>query len=135
MTINIIAVIVAAIASMVVGFVWYTVLFQKPWMKLSGTKMDPKDKEAMAAANMGYALTFVGSLVMSFVFAVFANMTNTTGLANGAILGAVAWVGFTFPPMMATYFFGKRPTMLLLIDSGNFLATMVVVGAIIGMWR
>ena len=34
--INYIAVVVAAVASMAVGFIWYGVLFRKQWMSLMG---------------------------------------------------------------------------------------------------
>ena len=42
--VNVWTVLVAAVATMVVGFLWYSpALFAKPWMKLMG--YDPHDKE------------------------------------------------------------------------------------------
>ena len=43
---NLLAVLVAAISTMVVGFLWYSpIMFAKPWMALMG--YDPNDKEKM----------------------------------------------------------------------------------------
>lgn len=43
MKVNLLAVLVSAIATMVVGFLWYSpVLFAKPWMREMG--YDPNDK-------------------------------------------------------------------------------------------
>ena len=133
MSINILAVILAAVASMVVGFVWYSMpVMGKHWLNAMGKKASDFDKES---ANVGYAMAMVGALVMSFVMAVLVNMTNTTGVVNGALLGLIGWAGFVFPSFMSNTVFEAKPWKLFLIDVGNYLVTFIVVGAIIGMWR
>jgi len=61
MSVNLWSVLVAAIATMVVGFLWYSpLLFARPWMVAMG--YDPEDKaktEAMQkSAGKNYALSF-----------------------------------------------------------------------------
>lgn len=47
MGINLWSVLTAAVATMVLGFLWYSpLLFAKPWMILMG--YDPEDKEKLA---------------------------------------------------------------------------------------
>ena len=63
---NLLAVLVAAISTMVVGFVWYSpILFAKPWMREMG--YDPNDKnkvlEMQKSAGPAYFGSFVASLV------------------------------------------------------------------------
>ena len=53
--INIIAVIVAVVSNFILGFIWYTALFSKPWTKEMG--YDPNmrpDKKAMLKGTNGY---------------------------------------------------------------------------------
>ncbi len=67
--IRLLPVLVAAVATMVVGFVWYSpFLFAKPWTILMG--YDPNDKAKMDEMRKGagktYMLAFVASLASAF---------------------------------------------------------------------
>jgi len=62
--INIWALLVAALAKMVVGMIWYSpAMFLKPWMKLVGRS--PEDMKAGMAK--GLTTDAIGALVMAFV--------------------------------------------------------------------
>ena len=68
--VNVYAVLAAAIATMVAGFLWYSpMLFANPWMVLMG--MDPNDKAKIAemqkSAGPSYALSMVASILTAFV--------------------------------------------------------------------
>ncbi len=68
-SINYLAVVVAAVASMIIGAIWYSPrVFGRMWMRLTGKTMDQ-----MAGQNAGraYLVTFFGSLVMAWVLAMF----------------------------------------------------------------
>ena len=62
---SILAIILAVIANMVIGALWYSpVLFAKIWMKSLGKSMEELQ---MANANIGYGLTtLAGSFLQSF---------------------------------------------------------------------
>lgn len=45
-SVNLVAAVAAAVASMVVGCIWYGVIFGKAWMKLTGKK-EMGDKKNM----------------------------------------------------------------------------------------
>src|SRR3989344_7706455 len=104
--INYLAVLVAAIAAMVLGYLWYGPLFGKEWAKLMGwtpeemaKKMsDPAGKNKMM---MGYGAQFVGALVMAFVLShslVFASAyLNVSGAMGGLQAGVWSWLGFVAP--------------------------------------
>jgi len=52
MGVNLLAVLVAAVATMIVGFLWYSpLLFAKPWMTLMG--YDPNDKTKQEEMRKG----------------------------------------------------------------------------------
>src|SRR6266849_5244088 len=65
---NWLAILVAAISTMVVGFLWYSpLLFAKAWMKEMG--YDPNDKakteEMKKSAGPAYAWSFVASVQLT----------------------------------------------------------------------
>src|ERR1041385_7879289 len=67
-SINYWAILVAGIANMVVGALWYGPIFGKTWMKLMGLNKDDMGKMKMSA-NAAYIGGFVTSLIMAFVLA------------------------------------------------------------------
>ena len=65
---NLLAVLVAAVSTMLVGFLWYSpVLFAKPWMKEMG--YDPNDKAQTEAMQKSAGLAYAGSLAASLISA------------------------------------------------------------------
>jgi p-aminobenzoyl-glutamate transporter AbgT len=77
--VNLLAVLVAAIATMVIGFLWYSpMLFARPWMVLMG--YNPDDKAALdemrKGAGKNYAIAFVLSLISAFVLGKIIQVTT-----------------------------------------------------------
>ncbi len=97
MEMNWIAIIVAALVPMVLGFVWYSPkLFQNSWMKEARVTED-----MMKGANMG--LIFGVSFFLSFVLALFVNanfihQNGLMGLVYGDpnVMDATSEIGKTF---------------------------------------
>ena len=128
--INWLAVIVAAVASMVVGYVYYLpAVLGKRWMQLMG-----RDMTGTQGAAMSYAMTAVAALVAAFVVAQFIHWSDSYTLIDGAFLGAVGWLGFTATATFSDYVFSRRPWALWSIQNGYQLISFVVMGAIIGVW-
>ena len=65
--INCWAVLVAAVASFILGWMWYGPLFGKAWGAMSGINMGQKPPTGMMVKSM--LLNFIGALAMSFVLA------------------------------------------------------------------
>jgi hypothetical protein len=131
-------VVVAAVAAMVIGFLWYSpILFATPWMRAMG--YDPNDKAKMAEMQKGagklYLASFFATIIMAAVLYVLAQVIGITSALHGAQLGFWAWAGFIAPVQFTDAIFGKRGRLLLFINSGYQLACMLVMGAIIGGWR
>jgi hypothetical protein len=129
--VNWIAILAAAIANMVLGFVWYSrPMFGTRWMALIG-----KRAEELRGAGPLYALTFAGALVAAYVLAVFARRLDATTLLHGMQIGFLAWIGFVATATIADYVFTGRPPGLWLINNGYQLLIFVVMGAIVAVWR
>ena len=130
--INYLAVLVAAVAAWVLGAVWYTTLSQ-PWLAAQGkTKADMKPPASRAAAVGPFVLVFVAELIMAWMLAGILGHLGTLNVKDGVISGAACWFGFVLTTTATNYVFQKRQVMLTVIDTGYWLAVLVVMGAIIG---
>ena len=138
--INYVAVVVAAVAQMVLGFLWYGPIFGKPWMAMMGIT-EEKMKEAQAKGGMGksYAIMAVGALVMSFVLA-HAIVFATTyllfyGVTAGITIGFLNWLGFIAPVTMGSVLWEGKPWKLWVLNAGYYLVGLCIMGAIIAAWQ
>lgn len=128
--VNYLAIIVAGVASMIIGYVWYGPLFGKNWMKLVG--ISQQDIEAgKKEMPKTYGLMYVSSIVMAYVLAVFIYYAAATDIVSGAMVGFWAWLGFVATVMSGSVLFEKRPVNLYYLNAGYNLVTLVVMGAII----
>ena len=97
MSVNLWSVLVAAIATMAIGFLWYSpILFARPWMVLMG--YDPDDKAKLAEMQKGagklYVISFVASLVAAFVLSKIIFGLAINSALYGLKVGFAVWLGF-----------------------------------------
>lgn len=135
--INLWPVLVAAVATMVVGFLWYSpLLFARPWMVLMG--YDPNDKtkleEMRKSAGKSYAISFVASLVSAFVLAKVIDVTTVNSALYGMKVGFAMWLGFVTTVQLTGVLFAKQPAKLYLINTGYQLVCYLAMGAILAVW-
>lgn len=135
-SVNYLAVLAAAVASMVVGSVWYGPLFGKKFMAEIGMDKWTPEKQAAEKKKMGmtYALQFVASLVMFYVLAGLIVGFGQFGWAKGAMTGFIVWLGFVVPVKFGDAIWGGKMSLFWL-GVGNMLVTLLVAGAIIGGWN
>ena len=136
--INYWAVLVAAIASMVVGFLWYGVFFKKPWMEMMGITSEGMSGGKMTA-NKAYAIQFVASLVMAYILShtlTFAMAyLNTDGVNAGITTGFWNWLGFVVPVTLGIVLWENKSWKLWMINASHYLVSLVVMGVILSLWR
>jgi len=131
------AVAFAGVATMVIGFLWYSpLLFARPWMVAMG--YDPNDKARIAemqkSAGPMYGISLLASLISAFVLAkVLVGMTIYSAL-YGMKIGFAVWLAFVATVQLTDKMFGQRPMKLFLINTGYQLVCYVVMGAILGKW-
>jgi hypothetical protein len=138
MDVNLWSVLVAAITTMVIGFLWYSpVLFARPWMLAMG--YDPADKvktkEMQKSAGKSYALSFLASLVSAFVLAKIIDVASVNSVLYGMKFGFAVWLGFVTTVQLTAKLFGKGSTKLYLINTGYQLVCYLAMGAIVAVWR
>ncbi len=134
--VNLVAVLFAGIANMVLGMVWFSPgVMGKPWTKLMG--MSNQKMKSMMKKGMGttYGLAFVSALVQAFVLGNILLLTNMHGLIAGAMLGFLTWLGFVLITQFTDFLFSGKSFQLLLINTTYQLISLMTMGAIVGMWR
>ena len=137
MGVNLLAVLVAAIATMILGFLWYSpILFAKPWTVAMGYDLNDKAKmdEMRKGAGKLYGITFVASLISAFVLAKIIDVTTVNAVLYGMKIGFAVWLGFVTTVQLTSTLFKKRPIKLYLIDTGYQLVCYLVMGAILAKW-
>lgn len=133
-SINYIAVVVATVVSIAIGFGWYSMsVFGKQWMKMTGLTKEALEK---AKKDMGpkYGIMVLGSLVMAFVLAVLVKLAWSQTAIGGAKVGALAWLGFVATVGLNSFVFENKPFQLYLINVTYYLVSLVVMGAILAVW-
>ena len=138
MGVNLWAVLVCAVATMVAGFLWYSpVLFAKPWMVLMG--YDPNDKAKIAemqkSAGPSYGLSFVASLAAAFVLGKIIAISTINSPVYGLKIGFAVWLGFVTTVQLTNALFSRQPNKLYLINTGYQLVCYLAMGAILAAWR
>jgi uncharacterized protein DUF1761 len=134
--VNILAVLVAALLTFVLGAFWYSpVLFAKQWMAAQG--YTPEKLEAMKkrGATRAYVVSVLCYVVMAYVVALLASYTNSTTLAQGLWLGFLSWLGFAATIGLTAQMFSDKPIAAWVIDAGYQLAYLLIMGALLSVWR
>src|SRR6266581_804531 len=133
--VNYVAVLVAAVAVFVLGWLWYSpLLFFKPWMRLRG--MDPA--VAMAGAKMPAGKLFielVRCLVLAFVIARFGARLGVSGWMGAVHFGLFLWIGFPVILLTGSVLWENIPWKVAAIHAGDWLVKMLVIPIIVMAWH
>ncbi len=134
--INLLAVFIAGLSSMVVGSIWYLPkVFGGEWSKL--TKVDLKKKVNNSDMAIMLGATFVISLITAYVLAYFSYISysffDETFLRSSLTTALLVWLGFNSVRFMTHDMFEGRRKKLTLINISNELVTILVMALIIGM--
>ena len=130
---NYLAVLVSALVYFAMQAVWFTV-FMKEWLEGIGKTADQLHQEG-ASVVLAYVIGFAGALVMAAAISWFTQMTGKQTVLRGVLVGIMAWLGFVLTTWSAEYAFEEKGLKILLINTGNTLMGMVVMGAIQGAWK
>ena len=133
--INWLAVVVAAVATFLLGGLWYSALFQKVWIQSQNLT---DEQIARMKADMNPAQFFGGMVVSYFVLAVVMAILVTAfdirSAASGALLGWLVWVAVA-AVYMTGHLASNRSIAAFLVDTSFQLIYLVGMGAILAAWR
>ena len=133
--VNYLAVLVAAVAVFVLGWLWYSpLLFFKPWMRARG--MDPV--AAMAGAKMPggkLVIEFARCIVLAYVIARFVALLGVGSSLGAVHFGLFVWIGFPVIILTGSVLWENTPWRVAAIHAGDWLVKLLVIPIIVTAWR
>lgn len=134
-SVNYLAVLVAAVISILVGMVWYSpAVFGKSWMKSAGISEGEINRAKKKGMSRAYALMVLGSLVMAFVLAHFVAYASAANFAEGLQVGFWAWIGFVAPVVLGAVLWEGKPWSFYVINVGYQLVSLLLMGGLLATW-
>lgn len=132
-SVNLFAVLLAAITNMLIGFAWYSpYVMGKPWMKLM-SMTEKSIKETQQKMGPLYGLSFLGAIIQAAAISVVLKMTYVNGLGNALLLGGLLWLGFVAVTQLTDSIFnGKKFSFhLLAINTSYQLLSILVMTTVL----
>ena len=124
--VNWLAVIVAAVANVVIGTVWYLPqVFGKQWAALTGREINTSPNPML------YIVAIVGSVISAYVLALVIHAVGATTITDGIVTGLIVSIGFQATSQAVGGAFEGRSWTLFGINAGNSLVSFAVMGAIL----
>ena len=126
---DLLAVVVAAVAAMLAGALWYSPLaFEGKWRELTETSAESDARNPGAV----YGLAFVMMLVAAAVFHAFLGSDPNFGFAIGVgVAAGVAWAAGT---LWTSYLFEGRARGLYAVNGGYHILQYTVFGIVFGLF-
>jgi hypothetical protein len=128
--VNIVAIVVAAVSSFVLGGLWYSpALFGAVWKREAG---DPRAHgQGHPAKVFGISLLFALAAALAYAMLI----PPATSLLHAATQGLAVGAGIVAASFGINYQFANRSAKLLLIDGGYHTVQFLIYGLILGLWR
>jgi len=127
-------VLVATIAYFILGAIWYSFLFQKPWIRYQN--IDTSNPEAKKGVGMIMFLGFVWTFIICTGLAILVFKTPLLGGVLSAVkLGLTTGVCFSALTISMTYLYLKKPFALHLIDGLYHVVGQIIAALILVLWK
>ncbi|MBS3080042.1 DUF1761 domain-containing protein [Candidatus Pacearchaeota archaeon] len=134
-SINYLAVLVAAIISMILGALWYSpLLFGNAWMKSAGLTKEFMEKHKKGM-SWRYLFAFLGSLLMAYVLAHFVDYTGSTTFLLGMTNGFWIWLGFFVPVLLGSILWEGKKLVFYFINITYHFISLLIMGGILAVWQ
>lgn len=131
------AVVLATLSSFLVGGIWYAPnVFGETWRKL--IKMDKKTMKKGLKPTV-WATTIFAAFLQAFALAYITFLSysffDVSWMAVALMTALWLWMGLQVSMVLTHDAFEQRPSKLSYITMGNQLATLLVMGAMIGLFQ
>ena len=133
---NMVAVLLAGVAALVVGFVYYLPpLFGTIWAGhvkrysgLSDADLMPVNPAALLRTMGLWLFTYIAN---ALVLAALIRTTNTTSVQDAVVLALIVGIGFGLTISSWPVIHARQPIGLWLVNAGSYLLTQVVMAVVL----
>lgn len=134
-SVNLLAVLLSAIVGMVIGAVWFHPdVFGSTWMRLTGLNKKQLERAHKDGMGKSYLLCFISLLIMSYVLALFMKYLGVSFWMEGLFVAFLAWLGFVAVTHVNDVLWEGRPFELYALNTLHYLASLLIMGAVLGAW-
>jgi hypothetical protein len=132
--INYVAIVIAAVLAFVASSVWYMSLSRSYAAALGKTADQMAEERKKPGAFLPYIYALVANIILGWMLAGLLGHLGAgqITIGNGVVSAAFIWFGFILTTMIVNFSFSGRDRRLLVIDAGNWLIVLLVIGAVIG---
>ncbi|MBN9223715.1 MAG: hypothetical protein ABS63_02320 [Microbacterium sp. SCN 70-27] len=133
--INYWAVLLATVAAIVIGSIWYTpkVLGDR-WKRLAEVKPPATSVQAWLPIVVSIVLSFLLAWVLAGSVAIAWHFYGGSFLVSSLVTALTLWAGFTAGRIITHDVFSQQPVQLIVINVLYELLLVVVMALIIGVW-
>jgi hypothetical protein len=129
---NIWTIIVAVIASFVLGWIWYGPLFGKIWMQ--SQTIDHMKAEAMKKGMVKSAVTqLIATIISVIVFTSLASALSLVGFGALAGLAFWIWLGFIASVTIGTVVWEGKSWSFFFVLAGYNLVSLLITSLVISI--
>jgi hypothetical protein len=137
-SINLVPVLVAAVAAFIIGFLWHGPLFGKQWLAMMNIPQSEVD--AARAKGMGaMAPQMIGALIQQFFIALVMWFLAGSYMLDepimAIVLAVILWFGFIAMPMLNSVLWEKRTVKLYMFNIAYHLVSLIAISLIVTLWR
>ncbi len=129
--ITIVPILVAAIASVALGALWYSPkMFGTGWMQMVGLT---DERAALHKKKMPLHILvgFVSLVVMAYVLAHFGMAWGVYNVATALELGFWVWIGFQVPILLGAVLWELKPWRLFVLNAAYHLIAVMLMATIL----
>ena len=132
--INYLAVVLAALVTQPLGFLWYGPLFSRPWMQARGY-----DEASMEGGDspLPYVLALAFAAVIAYSMARLVDMVGADSVGDCLAIAGFVWAGFAGSVQAIQMVFNQAEsrTTAFAIEGGYQLTSFLAMGLIIGLFQ
>ena len=128
--VNLLAVLIAALAAFIIGYFWYGPIFGKAWMKELGLS----DKGKPEHAGKSIAQGALNMLITAYVLGLLLVLIAPSSLGDALAFGVAAWLGLKATTEASSVIWEKRTLKLFLINQVYELFAVLIMVTIFMSW-
>ncbi|MDE2878568.1 MAG: DUF1761 domain-containing protein [Gemmatimonadota bacterium] len=130
--VNWLAVLVAGVVPMVVGFLWYGPIFGKQWLSLMETTAEEIQKDFNPVKTHG--ASFVLSLVTAYVLAQLLAVMGGSGAMIGVHVGLLVTIGFVLNVGYQGVAYENRKPGIFFLSLGFNAVALIGQAVVLAVW-
>ncbi len=132
--INMLAIVLATLSSMVVGSIWYARgVFGNTWIKLAKIDMTKDGGNVWKAITTSVVVSLITAYVLAHVAYLSNHFFQNSFLQDSLTTAFWVWLGFVAARFITHDAFEGRPNKLTVLNISHEFVTIMAMGLIIGL--